>query len=193
MNAIGNILINIGVFVTGTALGVLSTQRYFKAKYKKIADEDVRSVKDMYKKTTGLDSEVLKYIENDIKAVQALQDDYERIIGEAGYRAESENIEERKEEKDVSKPYVISPDEFDDLLDEDYTIESLTYYADGILTDNMDNIVDDIDEIIGRDSLEHFGEYEEDTVYVRNDEKKCAYEVCLDDARYADLFPAHVQ
>ena len=48
-------------------------------------------------------------------------------------------------------------------------------------------IVDDIEETVGEDSLEHFGEYEDDSVYVRNDAKKCDYEILLDQRYYQEI------
>ena len=68
---------------------------------------------------------------------------------------------------------------------DEYETVSLTYYSkDNVLTDDNDEIVDDVDEIIGQDSLKHFGEYEDDSVYVRNDRRKCDYEILLDESDY---------
>ena len=83
----------------------------------------------------------------------------------------------------IEAPYVISPEEFGEV---GYTQVSLTYYADGILADENGEIVDDIEEIVG-DALEHFGEYEDDSVYCRSDPKKCDYEILQDLRRYADV------
>lgn len=63
---------------------------------------------------------------------------------------------------------------------------SLTYYADGVLADEDNEPVDDIEEIVG-DGLEHFGEYEEDSVFVRNDAKKCDYEILRDLRTFAEV------
>ena len=52
----------------------------------------------------------------------------------------------------------------------------------------MNEIVDDIEKVVGEDSLEHFGEYEDDSVYVRNDSKKCDYEILLDQRNYQEIF-----
>ena len=59
--------------------------------------------------------------------------------------------------------------------------------ADGVLADDMDEIIEDVDEVVGEDSLNHFGEFEEDSVYVRNDERKCDYEILRDNRNYADV------
>ena len=45
----------------------------------------------------------------------------------------------------------------------------------------------DVENTIGIDSLNHFGEYEEDSVFVRNDIKKCDYEILLDESNYTGV------
>lgn len=79
--------------------------------------------------------------------------------------------EEKEEDESMNNtgPYVITPDEYDCS---EYEPTTLNYYADGVLTDIYDNKIDDIDDMVGLESLDHFGEYEEDTVYVRDDSKK---------------------
>ena len=65
----------------------------------------------------------------------------------------------------------------------------MTLYADGTLTDDNDEVLseDEIEEIIGKDSLNHFGEYEEDSVFVRNDARKCDYEILKSLEDYAEV------
>ena len=62
---------------------------------------------------------------------------------------------------------------------------SLTYYSgNGVLVDDNEEQVDNVEELVGEGSLKHFGEYEDDSVYVRNDERKCDYEILLDESNY---------
>ena len=93
-------------------------------------------------------------------------------------------------EEDKPAPYVISPDEFGGV--EEYEKISLSYYADGILADDDDEVMENADEIVGLDSLTHFGEYEDDSVFVRNDVMKCDYEILLDHRNYKDV-ASHVR
>lgn len=88
-------------------------------------------------------------------------------------------------DKTEDKPYVIPPEEFGEM--EGYIQSSLTYYADKILTDEDDNIIDDVEDIVGADFAKHFGEYEEDSVFVRNDSKKHDYEILKDFRLYSDV------
>ena len=54
----------------------------------------------------------------------------------------------------------------------------------GYLTDDGDFPIDDPEEVVGPDALDSFGEWEDDTVYVRNDTLKCYYEICRDNSEY---------
>lgn len=87
-------------------------------------------------------------------------------------------------EHEVEAPYVISPDEFGEI--EGYTQISLTYFDDGILSDENGVIIDEPEDIVG-DALNHFGEYEEDSVFVRSDPKRCDYEILRDLRSYAEF------
>ena len=66
----------------------------------------------------------------------------QRIVIDEGYTAE---------EAEPKDPYVISADEFGFF--EDYEEITLTYYADDILADDQDRIIEDKETIIGRDAL----------------------------------------
>lgn len=86
----------------------------------------------------------------------------------------------------MKKPYVIPPDVFGDI--DEYEQISLNYYADKVLTDEDDEIIHDVEEVIGTESLAHFGEYEDDSVFVRNDRLKCDFEILLDSRNYSEIF-----
>ena len=85
----------------------------------------------------------------------------------------------------AEEPYTISPDDFGE--EAGYEVETLTYYADGILADDQDNLIDSVDKMVGLESLDKFGEYEDDVVYVRNEQYKCDYEILLDLRRWEDV------
>ena len=120
--------------------------------------------------------------------VEEEKKDCEEIIKKCGYTNYSDvaaNMEE-EEMDDTREPYVIMPDQFSEYAD--YDTISLTYYADGILaSDDTDEIIEDIDDVVGEDSLNHFGEFEDDSVYVRNDERKCDYEILRNNRTYAEV------
>lgn len=167
-----NKMIGAAAFLIGAASGFFTAWYIAENKYKKIAQEEIDSVKSVYSKKR-----------NDDKTEKENEDktEHETIL-----RSEHYIYEEKEEDDDMEKPYVISPEEFGDY--EDYERISLTYYTDEVLTDENDEIVDNIDEVVGSDSLNHFGEYEDDSVFVRNDRLKCDYEILLDHRKYRDLY-----
>lgn len=185
-----NKTINFMIFVLGVAVGSVITRRYVEKKYEQIAQEEIDSVKEVfYKRMT----EISKDAEARIKANNAKEKpnviEYAARLREQGYTNYSDIVDEKTEEVEksmsVDKPYVIAPEEFGEL--DDYDTISLTYYADQILADDNDEIVEDIENVVGFDSLNSFGEYEDDSVFVRNDRLKCDYEILLDQRRYSDV------
>jgi hypothetical protein len=103
--------------------------------------------------------------------------DYDAVVRDLGYS----NSEVKGE---VKKPVVISPTEFGDI--DDYEIITLFYYADGVLTDELDEPLEDIEGSVGLESLTTFGDYEEDAVHVRNDRLRVYYEILRELRNYND-------
>ena len=112
--------------------------------------------------------------------------EYARRLEKEGYTRYSD-FGSDEEEKPVSEagPYVIPPEQFGD--NEEHEQISLTYYADGVLADENDEVIEDVEDAVGIDSLNHFGEYEDDSVFVRNDARKCDYEILLDQRTYSEV------
>ncbi len=173
---------NFIIFVLGFSIGSLITWQCVKKKYRQIAQDEIDSVK--YAFLRGERSKV-NPIDNDLCDTEELFE-VQEISNRSGYTvySDAKNLN-RKEDKDLEKPYVITPEEFGEFTD--YEEISLTYYSDGMLADDCDELVDDVEEIIGLDSLNHFGEYETDSVFVRNDALKCDYEILLDHRKYSDV------
>lgn len=165
----------LAIFVTGIVLGSAITWNYAKTKYAKIADEEIASVKATFKsEKSNEDSDICKE-KNDIEKMEELA---------IANRYVTHDKVIKKEETDMNEPYVISPDDFDE---NGYEIVSLTYYADDVLTDEHDIVIRNRDKLIGKGSLTKFGEYEEDSVFVRDDERKIDYEILADTRNYHDL------
>ena len=164
------IFINFMTFAFGAAIGSAVTWKLLKTTYSKIAQEEIDSVREMYRKKL---SDSTESIEDGTDEEEPMDIDVsDSICLDNGYRP---NYEEEGGSKSMKRPYVISPDEFGE--NDDYDVISFSYYEDGILTDDANEVVDDIDSIIGLESLEHFGEYEDDSVFVRNDEVRVDYEI----------------
>ena len=161
-------------FSLGAAAGSLVARNILKKKYEQIAQEEIDSVKEKYS-VKKLETPVTKSDDEDF------DDDPTSL---ANILDEYRSTDERKEDNvKVNKPYVISPEEYDTV---GYETLSLTYYSDDVLTDEWDNVIHNVDEIVGEDSLKQFEDSDEDSVFVRNDELKCDYEILRDLGTYAD-------
>lgn len=174
--------------IIGAGIGVAGTYSYFKDKYEKLAEKDFNSrrVFDEDKKDESEEPVAEKTADSRTVDKPSIAEYAARLQKEGYVNYSNMQDKKQKQEIGVDKPYVIQPSDFGEF--DDYEKISLTYTADGVLLDDMNEIVDDIEETVGEDSLEHFGEYEDDSVYVRNDAKKCDYEILLDQRNYQEIF-----
>ena len=184
-----NTLNNVIIFTAGAIIGSAVTWKLLETKHEQRLEEELESYKEARSKRERV-SEISE--ERDIIPEEDLgisRAEYEELVQSSGYATQSE-IEEQDVDN-VEKPYVISPDEFAEF--EDYETVSLTYYEDGILTDDNNEMVDDIAGTVGKDFVRHFGDYEDDAVHIRNDGKKCDYEILRDSRNYSDVRPHHTE
>ena len=195
------------LFTAGAVIGSLVTWKVIKTKYEDIAQEEINSVKEeytrlmvsmkkklndsvTYKDDNNEDDESEKNTDNIDDSIMA---NYNEIV--KSYRSSDEEEddqnekegEEKEEDNDgvsyMEAPYVISPDDFGSVPG--YNVEPLDYFADGILADGW-GVELDIAETIGEDAINHFGDYDDDVVYVRNEQTKLEYEVTRDPRTYAE-------
>lgn len=177
------------IFMLGAAVGSLVTWKLVEEKYKRIADAEIESVREVYKKREDELGELVKnHVERKENKVVERTSGYAERLDELNYNTTVSDYDEDCVIKvdngpDYIKPYVISPDEFG----EDYTMVSLMYYADGTLADDDDEIISDHENVIG-DALEHFGEYEDECVHVRNDNNKIDYEILLSEKTFSEVY-----
>lgn len=185
---------NFFIFAVGAAIGSAVTWYIVKTKYEQIANEEIESVKEAFR-CKDAEPEVEEPIEpeNEHTADPKPEEvaSYRKMLNTLHYTNEpevTENDEEKGAEEMTEKksgPYVITPDEFGNI--EEYDAISLNYYADGVLADDWDEVIEDVDDVVGEDSLNRFGEYEEDSVFVRNDDRCADYEILRDLRNYWDV------
>ena len=162
-------------FLTGAAVGIAATWKFAKKKYEQIAQEEIDSVKEVFSRRYSEKKEADKPEEKPDLA------DYTKKLNNEGY------IDKKGEPDEMVGPYVIPPDEFGEKLGHETV--SLTYYADGVLADEIDEPMDDdnINKTVGREWVTHFGEYEDDSVFVRNDDLELDFEILMDCRKYSDV------
>lgn len=185
---------NFFIFAVGAAIGSAVTWYIVKTKYEQIANEEIESVKEAFR-CKDSEPEVEEPIEPEDEHTADPKPEevasYRKMLNTLHYTNEPE-VTENDEEKGAegmtekkSGPYVITPDEFGNI--EEYDAISLNYYADGVLADDWDEVIEDVDDVVGEDSLNRFGEYEEDSVFVRNDDRCADYEILRDLRNYWDV------
>lgn len=185
------------IFAAGALVGSLFTWSYTKKYYEKIADDEIESMKEWLKRRVEeqdkkSEDRFAKPVEtpNSPSAKPDLMEYAAKVKGLGYYtdysrKTEETEPEEETEEVDIlDEPYVIKPEIFGE---EGYEEVSLTHYADGVLTDEQDNPIEDVDGMVGADYAEHFGEYEDDSVFVRNDRLCTDFEILADQRNFSDL------
>lgn len=180
-------------FIVGAAAGSLLTWKLLEKKYRQMADEEIESVIEHFRnKETETKKELIEHFVEEDK-LDGTKTEYTKMVDGLGYTSASRSTEYSIEEDgsiymapgpEEIAPYVISPDEYGDR--EGYDVKCWTYYADSVVTDEEDEIVWNPESIIG-DALEHFGEYENDSVHVRNDNTGCDYEILKDEHTFTEI------
>lgn len=196
--------INVLMFTAGAAIGSLVTWKVVKGRYERIAQEEIESTKeafltmlatrdedvyidepeteeeieseDQYKGTTHIDWSLYEDLKEEFSEED--REDYANLSNT--YTSEKGGAE------DVgTDPYVISPYDFGEF--DDYHQIELTYYeGDDTLEDSEYNIVTDRDELLGPKALLTFGEYEDDSVFVRNERLRTDFQILKDYRSYAE-------
>ena len=186
---------NLLYFVTGAAIGSVVTWKLIEKKYKDLADEEIESVKETFKNRKQIKINDKETSEKFITKYKDSKDKIEDIVSNEKYNIE--NKEEVDDECDYTidvnegvefvNPHIITPEEFGEY--NEYKIKTLIYYADNVLTDEDDNPITslEMEEMIGVDSLDHFGEYEDDSVYVRDENNEIDYEILRSEKMFSEI------
>lgn len=164
----------------GAVIGSAVTWKYTKMKYEKIAQEEIDSVKSVFSKKENEVNSKLSEANKLLK--ENLNVEYSEMANMYKKSEEKSVIEKVPYSKDI---YIIEPDQYGEI--DDYELISLSWYDDDVLADDMDNEIDDYEYVVGLDFMNHFGEYEDDSVFVRNDTRKCDYEILRDKRKFSEV------
>lgn len=185
-------------FALGAAAGVAASWQYFKKQYETILEQELEEMREYYSSKEPK-KDISEESENEAEFNKMMNEpagskpksvrEYAEELQKQGYtdygKEFKEKVKEIKNPDDgLRPPYVISPSEFGE---NDYTEVCLTFYADNLLADENDELVEDVEAVIGWESLSHFGDYEDDAIHVRNDRLKSDFEVIRVEERYCDL------
>ena len=175
-------------FISGAAIASFITYKVVEKKFKIIADEEIASVKEMYErkieKLTPAKVESQEPIEEIIVPDNGVRvNPYSSLVTDLGYSNNKKEMEEKMEEDNTIE--VIPPEDFGEY---GYKCESLTFYdIDKVLTFDNDEKITDVNKFVGPNALHSFGEYEDDSVFVRNHGMKTDFEILLDTRSYSEV------
>lgn len=177
-------------FVLGATAGSLITWKLVEKKYKELADQEIADVVAYYKnkektEETNEPKLVEHYVETD--ELDNTRTEYTRKVSDLGYTEVTKEVEKKEvwlePGVDYIAPFTITPEEFGDR---GYTTKNWTYYSDFVLTDEIGDIICEPEKFIG-DGLEHFGEYADDSVFVRNENIECDYEILKVEESFTEI------
>ena len=183
------------VFAAGTLVGAAVAAKAVREKYQQEAEEEIAEMREYYrelkKEATKVDTaedDTKEESKEDFRPIEELAD-AEGIIKDKGYvnytnYNDTDYNENNKEEQvDEDEIYIIDPEEFGGENGE-YDTATLTYFKDGVLADEVDEIVT-YNIIGGEENLQPFKDYPDCTaVYVRDDNIMVDYEILRDPYQY---------
>lgn len=187
------------IFGAGVIAGAFVAARAVKEKYQQEAEEEIAEMREYYrelkKESTKVETaeddtkeESKEESKEDFKPIEELAE-AEEIIKDRGYinythYNDTDIKENNKEEQvDENEIYIIDPEEYGGENGE-YDTATLTYFKDGVLTDEVDEIVA-YNIIGGEENLQPFKDYPDcNAVYVRDDNIMVDYEILRDPYQY---------
>ena len=185
MSKIKGLLIFAAGAVAGTVAGIGISKRHFEA----IAAQEINEVRDYYRKVNKEleeQKEEQKEEQENTKKEEVVEEtieEYNNIIKHGNYMT-TEEIDEEDDYSD-DEPYIIDPSEFGN--NGNYATQTCTYFADGVLVDDVDEVIEDPEKLVGNLHVDIFRDFDATSVYVRNDWMKMDFEILKDDWFWSDL------
>ena len=179
------------IFAAGLAVGAVAGAVIVKNKVLADAKAEIDEVREYYRESRGVkeveEKEEVKEVEKKEYELKDIQVKDEPKTGLTNYSQITKMYMSKDEYQTpmYDDPFVIDPSEFGE--NPEYDTMTLTYFADGVLVDDVDDVIEEPDIVVGLENLKVFEEFGATTVYVRNDIYKTDYEIIRDDWNYSDL------
>ena len=214
------IISGIAIFSIGFISGILATAQYMKKQNEEVEDEvEIESEKmpggenpennDIIERMEEMTEEFEEYEER-IKNEGYYVNEKTTVISESGdimydsdrpdppvCRYDEEGYEMEEYTVMADRPYNIPPEEYEVYCEADGTwnSEEYTYYADGYVTDSQGLPVspEDVIRCIGTEFPNWFGTYEDDQIWIRNDELRMDFSVVRDLDNFVDIADARLK
>lgn len=186
MSKIKGLLIFAAGAVAGTVAGIGISKRHFEA----IAAQEINEVRDYYRKANKEleeQKEEQKEEQENTKKEEVVEEtieEYNNIIKYGNY-VTTEEIDDEEDDYSDDEPYIIDPSEFGN--NGNYATQTCTYFADGVLVDDVDEVIEDPEKLVGNLHVDIFRDFDATSVYVRNDWMKMDFEILKDDWFWSDF------
>lgn len=176
------------IFAAGLAVGAVTGALVIKNKVLADAKAEVEEVRAYYR--SKQQERGVKEAEETKEEVKEAEETKEETVKfdrntYINYNKMAREYQTSKYSTFADDPYIIDPEEFGE--NPEYDTMTLTYFADGVLVDDVDDLVDEPDVVVGLENLKVLGDYGASSVYIRNDIYRTDYEVIKDDWNYSDI------
>ena len=168
------------IFGAGALVGAVVAAKAVREKYQQEAEEEIAEMREYYREKQ---QETKTEEEKDEPT-----EEYKEIVKDEGYTNYTQYNDVKPEEKidddveDEWTPSIIDPEEFGE--DPSYDTATLTYFKDGVLADEVDEVMDP--KMVGEENLKIFDEFGARSIYVRNDEHMIDFEIIRDEYPYSE-------
>ena len=214
------VISGIAIFAIGFVSGILATKLYMKKQNEEIEEKvKIESEKmpggenpennDIIERMEEMTEEFEEYEER-IKNEGYYVNEKTTVISESGdimydsdrpdppvCRYDEEGYEMEEYTVMADRPYNIPPEEYEVYCEADGTwnSEEYTYYADGYVTDSQGLPVspEDVIRCIGTEFPNWFGTYEDDQIWIRNDELRMDFSIVRDLDNFVDIADARLK
>lgn len=175
------------IFMAGATLGAITAVTMVKEKYESLAQIEIESIRRYYKeklqKQEEKKEEKVEEPVSELKEYEDITNNYKGdIVGDKPFvmKEDGEVIDP------YDTPYIISVEEFGEEIE--YDTMTLTYFEDKVLVDDVDDVIEDVETVVGLENLKIFEEFPGcTTIYVRNDIWKTDFEIIKDDWKWSDF------
>ena len=174
------------IFGAGALVGAVVAAKAVREKYQQEAEEEIAEMREYYReKQQETKTEEVK---EEKEEKDESTEEYKEIVKDEGYTNYTQYNDVKPEEKidddveDEWTPSIIDPEEFGE--DPSYDTATLTYFKDGVLADEVDEVMDP--KMVGEENLKIFDEFGARSIYVRNDEHMIDFEIIRDDYPYSE-------
>ena len=176
------------IFAAGLAVGAVTGALVIKNKVLADAKTEVEEVREYYRsKQQERGIKEVEETKEEVKETEETKEETAKFDRNTyiNYNKMAREYQTSKDSTFADDPYIIDPEEFGE--NPEYDTMTLTYFADGVLVDDVDDLVDEPDVVVGLENLKVLGDYGATSVYVRNDIYRTDYEVIKDDWNYSDI------